>query len=96
MPLTTHNRDAYLAGMMEAGAAGFLAKSEPDERLIAAIRCAACGEVLFDSKNWYFFQLTQQSKLLYDSFITGVNPRSKQTKGVGRNESYEGSERDFA
>lgn len=46
--LTAHDRDAYLADMMEAGVAGFLAKSEPDEGLIAAIRRAAGGEILFD------------------------------------------------
>ena len=37
-----------IADMMAAGVAGFLAKSEPDERLIAAIRRAAGGEILFD------------------------------------------------
>ena len=48
--LTAHDRDAYLASMMEAGAAGFLAKGESAERLIAAIRRAACGEILFDDE----------------------------------------------
>jgi len=46
--LTSHDRDAYLAGMMEAGAAGYMSKSESAERLIGAIRRAAQGEILFD------------------------------------------------
>jgi len=50
--LTAHDRDAYLADMMAAGVAGFLAKSEPDEGLIAAIRRAAGGEILFDDAQW--------------------------------------------
>jgi DNA-binding NarL/FixJ family response regulator len=46
--LTAHDRDAYLAGMMEAGAAGYMSKGESAERLIGAIRRAARGEILFD------------------------------------------------
>jgi two-component system response regulator DegU len=48
--LTAHERDAYLAGMADAGAAGFLSKSRPPEQLIDAIRRAAHGEVLFDEE----------------------------------------------
>jgi two-component system competent response regulator ComA len=47
--LTAHERDAYLAGMIDAGAVGFLSKNESDDRLIDAIRRAARGEFLFDS-----------------------------------------------
>ena len=45
--LTAHDRDAYLASMMNAGAAGYLDKSERAENLITAIRSAAYGETLF-------------------------------------------------
>ena len=45
--LTAHDRDFYLAGMMEAGTAGFLTKSERAEDLITGIRRAAHGESLF-------------------------------------------------
>jgi DNA-binding NarL/FixJ family response regulator len=48
--LTAHDRDAYLAGMMEAGAVGYFDKKECIDRLIDAIRRAAEGEVLFDEK----------------------------------------------
>jgi DNA-binding NarL/FixJ family response regulator len=48
--LTAHERDAYLAGMADAGAAGFLGKNRPPEQLITAIRRAAHGEMLFDSE----------------------------------------------
>lgn len=56
--LTAHDRDHYLVGMMEAGAAGYLAKTERAENLIAAIRRAAGGESLFTheqlirARNW--------------------------------------------
>ena len=46
--LTSHDRDVYLAEMMEAGAAGYLDKSIREEGLIDAIRRAASGENLFD------------------------------------------------
>ncbi|MEO7841804.1 MAG: response regulator transcription factor [Anaerolineales bacterium] len=45
--LTAHDRDVYLAGMMDAGIAGYLSKTERVENLIAAIRRAASGESLF-------------------------------------------------
>ena len=48
--LTAHDRDAYLAGMMEAGAAGYLDKKLRGNDLLAAIRRAAQGAVLFDNE----------------------------------------------
>ena len=48
--LTAHDRDAYLANMMDAGAVGYLDKEARSEQLIAAIRRAASGENLFDEK----------------------------------------------
>jgi len=44
--LTAHDRDYYLAKAVEAGAAGFLTKDESPQKLVEAIRRAACGEVL--------------------------------------------------
>jgi len=41
---TAHDHDAYLAKMIEAGAAGFLTQDEREERLIEVIRCAARGQ----------------------------------------------------
>ncbi len=46
--LTAHERDAYLASMMEAGAAGLINKQESGERLVEAIRRAVHGEILFN------------------------------------------------
>jgi len=46
--LTSHDRDAYLASMIEAGAAGYLDKSIHAEGLVDAIRRAAFGQILFD------------------------------------------------
>jgi len=48
--LSAHDRDAYLAGMMEAGAAGYLDKKLRAGELISSIRRAARGEILFDKE----------------------------------------------
>jgi DNA-binding NarL/FixJ family response regulator len=48
--LTAHDRDYYLAGMMDAGVAGYLDKSEKAENLIAAIRRTAYGEAVFTTE----------------------------------------------
>lgn len=48
--LTAHDRQAYLAGMMEAGAVGYLDKKLRASDLISAILRAARGEILFDRK----------------------------------------------
>jgi len=45
--LTAHDRNYYLAQMMEAGAAGYLDKEVRGQQLIAAIRAAAAGQRLF-------------------------------------------------
>ncbi len=50
--LTAHDRDAYLASMMEAGVAGYMAKGEAAGGLLDAIRRAAHGEILFDSEQF--------------------------------------------
>ena len=48
--LTAHDRDAYLASMMDAGAVGYLDKEARAEQLIDAICRAASGESLFDAQ----------------------------------------------
>jgi DNA-binding NarL/FixJ family response regulator len=48
--LTAHHRDAYVAGMMDAGAAGYLDKKLKANDLLAAIRRAARGEYLYDKE----------------------------------------------
>jgi RNA polymerase sigma factor (sigma-70 family) len=48
--LTAHDRDAYLANMIDAGAVGYLDKDARAEQLIDAIRRAASGESLFDEE----------------------------------------------
>jgi len=48
--LTAHDRDAYLAGMLEAGATGYLDKKLRTGQLVAAIQRAAQGEYLFDKE----------------------------------------------
>lgn len=50
--LTAHDRDAYLASMMDAGASGFLSKTETGERIVSAIRRAASGASLFTEEQF--------------------------------------------
>ena len=50
--LTAHDRDFYLANMMEAGVSGYFSKSERSEKLIAAIYRAVRGEVLFTDEQY--------------------------------------------
>lgn len=50
--LTAHDCDAYLAGMMDAGASGFLSKTEAGEGLIAAIRSAMNSTSLFTEEQF--------------------------------------------
>jgi len=50
--LTAHDRDAYLAGMLEAGAAGYLDKKLRAGQLISAIRRAARGETVFTKEQF--------------------------------------------
>jgi DNA-binding NarL/FixJ family response regulator len=47
--LTGHDRDAYLSQMIDAGVSGYMDKNMRGEQLIAGIRRAISGEVLFSS-----------------------------------------------
>ncbi len=44
--LTTYNLDGYVYGALRAGAAGFLLKATPPDRLVAGIETVAAGESL--------------------------------------------------
>jgi DNA-binding NarL/FixJ family response regulator len=48
--LTAHDRDVYLSQMLDAGVSGYMDKSTRGEQLIAAIRRAVSGEMLFSSE----------------------------------------------
>jgi DNA-binding NarL/FixJ family response regulator len=50
--LTAHDRDFYLKEMMDAGATGYLNKSERAESLVDAIRRAANQEILFTQEQF--------------------------------------------
>ena len=50
--LTAHDRDAYLAFMMDAGVAGFIEKNVQDSQLLLAIRRAVSGEILFSNEQF--------------------------------------------
>jgi DNA-binding NarL/FixJ family response regulator len=44
--LTTYDLDSYVYGALRAGAAGFLLKATPPDRLVAGIETVAAGEAL--------------------------------------------------
>jgi DNA-binding NarL/FixJ family response regulator len=44
--LTTYDIDSYVYGALKAGAAGFLLKATPPDRLVAGIETVAAGESL--------------------------------------------------
>jgi DNA-binding NarL/FixJ family response regulator len=68
--LSAHDRDHYLAGMIEAGVAGYLHKSERSENLISAIRRVAHGEYLITN-------LTYNSRrILYDYLLVHKQKRN--------------------
>jgi DNA-binding NarL/FixJ family response regulator len=48
--LTAHDRDVYLSQMLDAGVSGYMDKNTRGEQLIAAIRRAVSGEILFSSE----------------------------------------------
>ncbi|HMB21356.1 MAG: response regulator, partial [Chloroflexota bacterium] len=48
--LTAHDRDVYLSQMLEAGVSGYMDKNTRGEQLIAAIRRAVNGEMLFSGE----------------------------------------------
>lgn len=50
--LTAHDKDAYLATMVESGVAGFMVKDEAPEKLVEAVRRAASGELLFRERQF--------------------------------------------
>lgn len=86
--LTAHDRDSYLAAMMDAGAAGYLSKEESEERLIGAIRRAVHGEIIFDdnqftrAKRWKedvgekLNQLTAREREILDLLSKGLDNKA--------------------
>jgi DNA-binding NarL/FixJ family response regulator len=48
--LTANTGDAYLARMIDAGAAGYVSANEAGEGIVSAVQRAARGEVLFNSE----------------------------------------------
>lgn len=73
--LTAHDRDRYLAGMLEAGAAGYMDKNITSETLIDAIRRAVQGEILFDQQQ---LQRVLHWKESIESKINQLTPKEKE------------------
>lgn len=73
--LTAHDRDAYLADMMQAGVAGYLDKNTQEDRLIDAIRRAAYGETLFDKKQKH---RVERWRISIEEKWNALSPREKE------------------
>jgi DNA-binding NarL/FixJ family response regulator len=90
--LTAHDRDAYLASMMDAGVAGFLSKTETGERLISAIRRAASGTHLFTEEQFdraarwrreagrRWESLTNREKQILKLIVQGIDNKEIATR----------------
>jgi len=90
--LTSHDRDIYLASMMDAGVSGYMSKDVTSERLICAIRRAVQGEILFDQKqmqricSWKeevgdkLSQLTHRENVILDLLAQGLDNKSISSK----------------
>lgn len=74
--LTVHDRDAYLASMMDAGVSGFLSKTETGERLISAIRRATSGTSLFTEEQ---FERALRWKQMAGEKWENLTARERQT-----------------
>lgn len=83
--LTAHDRDVYLADMIDAGISGYFSKSMRGEELIKAIRRAVDGENLFTEaqklrvKRWHeitndkWKKLTEREKEVLSLMCHGLN-----------------------
>jgi DNA-binding NarL/FixJ family response regulator len=73
--LTTYDLDQYVYDALRAGAAGFLLKATPPDRLVEGIRTVAAGEALLAPS------LTRR---LIEAHISGPPPSPAPTHGIDR------------
>jgi DNA-binding NarL/FixJ family response regulator len=65
--LTTYGLDEYVYQALQAGASGFILKTDSPERLVDAVRTVAAGDALLGSET---------TRLLIDRFIGGPPPNA--------------------
>jgi DNA-binding NarL/FixJ family response regulator len=65
--LTTYDLDEYVYEALHAGAAGFLVKTDPPERLVEGVRVVAAGEALL---------APEVTRRLIDQFVASAAPRT--------------------
>ncbi|HEX2084251.1 MAG TPA: response regulator transcription factor [Solirubrobacteraceae bacterium] len=68
--LTTFDLDEYVYGALKAGAAGFVLKDTPPERLAAAVRAVASGDQLF---------APEVTRRLVESYVARPMPAEPET-----------------
>jgi len=86
--LTGHDRDAYLSDFIKSGASGYLNKNQVGENLIAAIKKAVSGDILFTSRQleraqvWdkqvreKWEELTKREKQVINLITEGANNKT--------------------
>jgi DNA-binding NarL/FixJ family response regulator len=67
--LTTFDLDEYVYGALKAGAAGFVLKDTPPDRLAAAVRAVAAGDQLF---------APQVTRRLVESYVARPAPQETE------------------
>jgi DNA-binding NarL/FixJ family response regulator len=72
--LTTYDLDHYVYGALKAGAAGFLLKATPPDRLVAGVETVATGEQLLAP------ELTRR---LIEQHVSGPEPASGVPAALG-------------
>jgi DNA-binding NarL/FixJ family response regulator len=73
--LTTYALDDYVYQALRAGAAGFLLKTDPPERLVDAVRVVAAGDALLGPT---------ATRRLIEQYVAGPPPTSSPPAGLGQ------------
>jgi DNA-binding NarL/FixJ family response regulator len=72
--LTTYGLDRYVYDALRAGAAGFLLKTDPPDRIIAAVRVVHAGDALLGPHT---------TRRLIERFLTGPPPDASPPPALG-------------
>lgn len=79
---TFHNREEIIAGVLEAGASGYVLKSDSEEQLLAAIDALAVGRTYFSAS--ISETLVQRQRRGTDATLTGREREVVKLVGMGK------------
>jgi DNA-binding NarL/FixJ family response regulator len=78
--LTTYGLDEYVYAALRAGAAGFMLKTDPPDRLVEAVRVVAAGDALLGAAT---------TRQLIERFLAGFPPNAATPAELSRLTSRE-------